>query len=583
MILKFLAGGSALAVSLIGQHVLAASAVRSPETKGPLMHRRFIPSARSFAAKLGLVGLVVVVLSTAALPASAAAATIRSVCPSGCSSTTIQGAITAAVSGDTITVAAGTYKEDVVVNKAVTITGAGAATTSIVATTGDKPSLTFITSGATVTDFTITHNYTEAELSDWKFNNNGVIFELDSTGNTLANNIISKNRNGIYVFSAQTNTISGNIITDNRTGINLTGNFTGTTISDNTISDNWTLGLAMYDASNTVDLATVTVTGNTFDQNWYGQVLVKGTTPTTNSVFTGTLNVTDNTFTDTLVTLSTSNDPSLNEPGFAAQKPVSLGGDAVKPETPGPTMRIYGTPDATLKYDGPLGVVLDDTTPAVTVTDATQPLVVVVADGVEGAGVDYSALLTGGTGILPQTTIQTGSGLTVDIPASTTVTSSDPSWDGVISAPTIVPNSSVAIPAKSGMTVTVATAIEVGAGNIGLTFDNGVRILLPGQADKLAGFVRDGTFTQITAKCSADSQTVGDALAAGGDCSISAGADLVVWTKHFTTFVAYSSVAALANTGAAQTLPLTLGAMLLLGVGVVLVARRRRMVGAHRR
>ena len=240
------------------------------------MHRKFIPPARSFAATVALAGLVVVALSTSALPASAAEATTRSVCPtgSGCDFDTIQGAIGAAVSGDTITVAAGTYKEDVVVNKAVTITGAGAATTSIVATTGSHHTLAFRTSGATVTGFTITHDYTDTERSDWNFRNSGVLF-YDSTGdNTLANNIISNNRDGIYVNATQNNTISGNIITDNRTGINLTENFTGTTISDNTISGNWTLGIVMYGASYAVDLSTVTITGNTFDQNWYGQVLV---------------------------------------------------------------------------------------------------------------------------------------------------------------------------------------------------------------------------------------------------------------------------------------------------------------------
>jgi len=182
-------------------------------------------------------------------------------------------------------------------------------------------------------------------------------------------------------------------------------------------------------------------------------------------------------------------------------------------------------------------------TPPTVVTDSTQPLVIEVASGAEGAGVDYSKLLTGGAGTIPQTTFVTSDGVTVKIP-QTRITSDDPSWDGVIQPPTVVPNSSVTIPAESGTTVTLATAIQVGAGTIGLTFDEGVRLLLPGESGKLVGFVHDGTFSQITTKCSADPQTAGDALVAGGDCYISVGADIVIWSKHFTTFVAYSSVAA---------------------------------------
>ena len=109
------------------------------------MHRRFIPTARSFAATVALVGIVGIVgigLSTPAFPASAAEATTRSVCPTGCDFTTIQGAVDAAVSGDTITVAAGTYSEDIVVDEAVTIASAvpgeavieGSVTLSAVAT-----------------------------------------------------------------------------------------------------------------------------------------------------------------------------------------------------------------------------------------------------------------------------------------------------------------------------------------------------------------------------------------------------------------------------------------------------------------
>lgn len=55
------------------------------------------------------------------------AATIT-VCPSGCDYTSIQAAVNAASSGNTISIGAGTYDEQVVVNKGLTLVGAGATT-----------------------------------------------------------------------------------------------------------------------------------------------------------------------------------------------------------------------------------------------------------------------------------------------------------------------------------------------------------------------------------------------------------------------------------------------------------------------
>lgn len=61
---------------------------------------------------------------------NAKAATIT-VCPSGCDYTSIQDAIDAASSGDTISIGAGTYDEQVIVNKGLTLDGDGAGTTII--------------------------------------------------------------------------------------------------------------------------------------------------------------------------------------------------------------------------------------------------------------------------------------------------------------------------------------------------------------------------------------------------------------------------------------------------------------------
>ncbi len=46
----------------------------------------------------------------------------------------------------------------------------------------------------------------------------------------------------------------------------------------------------------------------------------------------------------------------------------------------------------------------------------------------------------------------------------------------------------------------------------------------------------------MTTICAGDNQTTGDALLADTECKISVGNDLVIWTKHFTTFATFSAV-----------------------------------------
>ncbi|MGA7720279.1 MAG: right-handed parallel beta-helix repeat-containing protein [Ignavibacteriaceae bacterium] len=264
---------------------------------------------------------------------------------------TITYALTQVNSGDIINVAAGTYIEDIIVSLPVTISGAGAGSTFIVATDGNSTDLIFKTNGATVSGFTLTHNYTPAELSAWNFNNNGVDFNSGS-GNTLTNCTVTLNRNGIYInntpSNSSSNIISNNLITNNRTGINMTNILDYLQITGNTISNNWTEGLVTYANANVTNYSNVTVSGNIFDNNWYEEVTVKWAYSNN-----GTLDVTNNTFTDNPVTYSTSADTSLDEPSFTSQKPnvTGIGGTATEPANPLPTLRIYDSSPVMLTYN----------------------------------------------------------------------------------------------------------------------------------------------------------------------------------------------------------------------------------------
>lgn len=187
---------------------------------------------------------------------------------------------------------------------------------------------------------------------------------------------------------------------------------------------------------------------------------------------------------------------------------------------------------APLEPDENGNAVIDNDTPQVLIKNQSQSVSVTIANGTTNPTINVGPLISGGTGTLPQITIS-GQNANIAIPA-TTITSADSSWNGVISAPTVT-----TISLSEGETL--STAIQVGFTGAKLSFDKAVRILLPGQVGKRAGYIRTGiAFTEITSVCSADNQTIGDALPVDGDCKIDVGGDLVIWTKHFTKFATYT-------------------------------------------
>lgn len=128
------------------------------------------------------------------------------------------------------------------------------------------------------------------------------------------------------------------------------------------------------------------------------------------------------------------------------------------------------------------------------------------------------------------------------LPADTTVRGAS-AWNSLFNLPRVMANNTVSVTADSGYTATITGVIELGAGNQTLTLNRALRLVLPGQASSLAGYYQGGTFYKINNTCQADSQTVGDALAVGADCRINAGSDLVIYTKHLTSFIVYAQTA----------------------------------------
>jgi len=180
--------------------------------------------------------------------------------------------------------------------------------------------------------------------------------------------------------------------------------------------------------------------------------------------------------------------------------------------------------------------------------ELSVPMSLVIPAGITDATVNVSSLAnddgTNVTATLPQITLSVTTEISatpveVVIPADTVITA-PAGWNGIINAPTIQDSNSVTVVPDSGNTASVSSVIEVGYGDTELTFSKAVRLLIPGATGKNAGYSRNDTFTKITAVCTEDSQTAGDALDAGSDCKIDVGSDLVIWTKHFTKFISYT-------------------------------------------
>ena len=187
--------------------------------------------------------------------------------------------------------------------------------------------------------------------------------------------------------------------------------------------------------------------------------------------------------------------------------------------------------------------------PNVVVGGQNQDSTITVPGSVTNSTLDLSHLTSAGGGITTATipqgiTIQSSTTIgTVEVkfPAGIQIQGASSDWDGIINNPKLLSSSTVSIPGSGNTTESV---VEIGFGNVPLTLDMGVRILMPGQAGKLAASVQNGVTTLITTTCTADTQSAANALPAGGDCKMDVGSDLVIWTKHFTQFVTYSQTTA---------------------------------------
>lgn len=190
---------------------------------------------------------------------------------------TIQGAINAASDGDTINVRAGTYYENVIINKKISLVGEDRGTTIIDGSgNGNVVCMTSAADTANISSFT---------LRNGRGINDGAGIDVQSSSNhTITGNIITDNQRGLRLQFSRYNVICDNEITLNiETGIELRSSHWNS-IFRNTASGNglniWIIGSSVNSiAGNEVadgdwgicltESFNNTLRNNNMNQNWF--------------------------------------------------------------------------------------------------------------------------------------------------------------------------------------------------------------------------------------------------------------------------------------------------------------------------
>jgi predicted outer membrane repeat protein len=199
----------------------------------------------------------------------ARAATLQ-VCPAACPYTTIQAAVTAASSGDTINIGEGTYPEHVVVgSKVLTFVGAGASSTFVDGTNNGRV-FSVTAASATFADLTI---------------QNGKVIS-DSGGGIYANGALTLTDVAVLNNRSESRLVGGNV--DGGGGVRVLGalSVTGGRFENNAVPTPLGEGGAIRSNAAAAPHPSVTISGTVFISNtakYGGAVSAGGTTRITNT------------------------------------------------------------------------------------------------------------------------------------------------------------------------------------------------------------------------------------------------------------------------------------------------------------
>ncbi len=196
-----------------------------------------------------LAGIMVLVLTA---QQAGAAKTITVDDDGGAYYTKIQDAVNVSEDGDTIRVYEGTYYENIVVNKSVSLIGNSSANTTIDGR-GDEDVVQITADWVKMSGFMVTRSG-----SGW--DDAGI--KVESDHNNIFENTCSDNYNGIYLYRSDSNTLNNNTCSNNGDdGISLWDSVNNT-LNNNTCSDNG-YGISLSDSDGN------TLNNNTCNSNNY--------------------------------------------------------------------------------------------------------------------------------------------------------------------------------------------------------------------------------------------------------------------------------------------------------------------------
>lgn len=189
--------------------------------------------------------------------------------------TRIEDAINAASNGDTITVAVGTYNENVIINKSLSLIGSGADFTIINAINPNDHVFNITVDNVNISRFTVkgamginragiylngvgsTNISNIITHSDYA----GIYLEHSSNNTLSGNNAYSNDDFGFALFSSNNNTLRGNNASKSWAGIYLESSSENNMLTENNASDN-NYGIYLFSSSNNNTLGSNNVNSN---------------------------------------------------------------------------------------------------------------------------------------------------------------------------------------------------------------------------------------------------------------------------------------------------------------------------------